>query len=162
MVCASLVAFFWTWGTILDYHRPTDTPEKINLVGMKRIVEYAERVIDDMRTNPKRPQYTSAGKISFNPGGGGTPLTAPSLRFQPDPTYEGKGVMIDKIVAGGPAEKAGIKEGDIIIEMAGKAITNVGSYNTVRATLKSGVEIDVKILRDKKELTLKVTPVTLK
>jgi S1-C subfamily serine protease len=55
-----------------------------------------------------------------------------------------------------------MKEGDIIIELAGKAITSVGSYNAVRATLKSDVEVSVRVLRDKKELTLKITPVIVK
>ena len=116
-------------------------------------------VLQHQAGNPKRPEYTAV-KSGFV--GGGPPTIAPSLRFQPDPLFDGKGVLVDKVVAGGPADKAGLKEGDIIIEMAGKAVANVTMYTVVRATLKSGVEIDVKILRDKKELTLKVTPVTLK
>lgn len=153
------VVFFWT-GEHADYHRPTDLPERINVAGMKKIADYAERVIDDLRTNPKRPEYTPV-TVKFGPGTG-TPTVAPSLRFIPDPLFDGKGVLIDKIVSGGPADKAGMKEGDILIEMAGKAIPNVTIYNAVRTTLKAGVEIEVKVLRNKKEVTLKVTPVMLK
>jgi hypothetical protein len=154
------VLFFWT-GEHPEYHKITDTPDKINIQGMKRIVEYAERVIDHLRTEPKRPEYTVV-PIKFGGGGGGVPTSAPSLRFQPDPTFDGKGVLVDKIVPSGPADKAGMKEGDVIIEIAGKAITNVASYNTVRATLKADVAIDVRVIRDKREITLKVTPVLLK
>jgi len=154
------VVFFWT-GEHPDYHRPTDVPEKINIAGMKRIADYAERVIDDLRTNPKRPEYVGGITSKFVPGGIGGGQ-GPSLRFIPDALFDGKGVLIDQIVVGGPAEKAGLKMGDIIIELAGKAVDNVGAYNTVRATLKSDVEISVKILRNQKEMTLKITPVTLK
>ena len=143
-----------------DY-KVTDTPDKINIQGMKRIVEYAESVIDHLRTEPKRPEYTVV-PLKFGGGGGGVPTSAPSLRFQPDPTFDGKGVLVDKIVPSGPADKAGMKEGDVIIEIAGKAITNVASYNTVRATLKADVAIDVRVIREKREITLKVTPVLLK
>ena len=45
-----------------------------------------------------------------------------------------------------------------IIEMAGKAVSGMADYNVIRATLTAGVEIEIKILRDKKEMTLKVTP----
>src|SRR5207244_3823094 len=134
-------------------------PERINVHGMKKIADYAEAVINDLRTNAKRPEYTPVGKAVVIGGGG--PNQGPSLRFQPDPLFEGKGVLIDKIVPTGPADKAGLKEGDIIIELAGKAVTNVGTYNSVRATLKAGAEIGIKILRDKKEMTLKITPVQL-
>jgi len=52
------VMFFWT-GEHSDYHRPTDTPEKINLSGMKRICDYAEKVITHLVTEPKRPEASS-------------------------------------------------------------------------------------------------------
>lgn len=154
------VLFFWT-GEHPEYHKITDTPDKINIQGMMRIADYAERVIEHLRTEPKRPEYTAVAQPKFG-GGGGTPANIPSLRFQPDPLYDGKGVLVDKLVSGGPAEKAGMKEGDIIIEMAGKAIPNVTAYNTVRATLKANVEIEVRVIRGKQEITLKATPVLLK
>jgi Peptidase family M28/PDZ domain/PA domain len=154
------VVFFWT-GEHPDYHRPSDTADKINIAGMKKIADYAELVINDLRTNPKRPEYTAV-KGAGGGGGGGPPTSGPSLRFRPDPEFAGKGVLIDTVVEGGPLAKAGVKDGDIIVELAGKAVTSVTDYNVIRATLKAGVEIEIKIVRDKKELTFKVTPVTLK
>lgn len=153
------VLFFWT-GEHPDYHRPTDTAEKINIAGMKRIADYAEKVVDHLRTEPKRPEYTPV-KVSFTPGavGGGQ---GPSMRFIPDTSFEGKGVLVDNVVKDGPADKAGMKKGDVIIEMGGKAVANLATYSTIRATLKANVAIEVRVLRDQKEITLKVIPVDLK
>ncbi|MBM3995804.1 MAG: M20/M25/M40 family metallo-hydrolase [Planctomycetes bacterium] len=152
------VVFFWT-GEHPDYHRSTDLPDRINVHGMKRIADYAELVINDFRTNPKRPEYTPIGAPKT--GVGGPPTLGPSLRFRPEELFEGKGVLIRMIIVGGPADKAGMKEGDIIIELAGKQVPNVTVYNAIRATLKAGVEVTVRVLRDKKEITLKITPVNL-
>ncbi len=146
------VIFFWT-GTHPDYHRPTDTSDKINVGGMKRIADYAERIIDELRTDPKRPEYVE----SKNPFSGGGPK-GPRMGILPDYQFGGKGVRIDGVSAGGPAETAGLKKGDIILEIAGKALPDVNGYMSVMATQKSGVAIEIKILRDSKEMQLKVTP----
>lgn len=147
------VIFFWT-GTHEDYHRPTDTSDRINVVGMKRIADYAEKVIDHLRVEPKRPEFVQI-PFKFTPTGGGP--QGPKLGIKPDLESLGKGVLVEEVIEGGAAAKAGIKKGDIILEIAGKAIT----LQTMRPTLaahKANVEIEIKILRDKKELLLKVTP----
>jgi hypothetical protein len=148
------VVFFWT-GEHADYHRPTDVAEKVNVAGMKRIADYAERVIDDLRTNPKRPEFTAV-KGGFAPptGKGGM---GPSLRFVPDLAFDGKGVLIDTIIPGGPADMAGLKKGDLIIEIAGKATPSLEAYQVLRASLKADVAIEIKFIRDKKEMTVKAT-----
>ena len=83
------VLFFWT-GTHPDYHRPSDTSDKINVAGMKRITDYSERIIDDLRTNPKRPEFVEI-KTPFKKGGVNLTwiesfpaLDSPSVR---NPTY---------------------------------------------------------------------------
>ncbi|MBI2806981.1 MAG: M28 family peptidase [Planctomycetes bacterium] len=146
------VLFFWT-GTHPDYHRPTDTSDKINVPGMKRVADYSERIINDLRTNPKRPEYV-ATPMKFV---GGIPKF-PKMGILPDYTFGGKGVLIEQVTQGGPAFIAGIKKGDVIVEIAGKAIPDVKGYMTVLATQRPNAALDVKILRDSKEMKLKVTP----
>jgi hypothetical protein len=146
------VLFFWT-GTHPEYHRPGDTADKINLAGMKRIADFSEKVISDLATNPKRPEYV-ASKNSFTGGG----PKGPRMGILPDYTFGGKGVRVEDIGAGGPAETAGVKKNDTIIEIAGKAIENITTYQSVMAAQKINVAIEIRILRDNKEMTLKVTP----
>jgi S1-C subfamily serine protease len=146
------VLFLWT-GTHPDYHRPTDTSDKINVSGMKRITDYSERIIDELRTDPKRPEFVPI-KGLFTGGG----PKGPRMGIRPDYEFGGKGARIDDVTAGGPADQAGMKKGDVIIEIAGKAVANVNGYMAVLQTQKPSVAIEVKILRDNKEMQLKVTP----
>jgi S1-C subfamily serine protease len=76
----------------------------------------------------------------------------------PDYMFGGKGLLIEGVSAGGPADQAGLKKGDVIIEIAGKAVPNVNGYMAVLQTQKSGATVAVKILRDSKEMQLKVPP----
>lgn len=146
------VIFFWT-GTHPDYHRPTDTSDKINVTGMKRIADYAEKIIEDLRTMPKRPEYVE-NKTPFTGGG----PKGPRMGILPDYQFGGKGVKLDGVSVKGPADDAGLKKGDVILEIAGKTVPDVNAYMTLMATQKAGVPIEIKILRDTKEMKLKVTP----
>jgi serine protease Do len=67
-----------------------------------------------------------------------------------------KGVIITKIVANSPADKAGLKPGDIITEIDGYKINNDQTIFGVFQEFRTGQEISVKIIRDKKELTKKM------
>jgi hypothetical protein len=149
------VLFFWT-GEHSEYHRPTDIPEKINVSGMKRIADYAERVIEHLRTEPKRPEYmTVQVKFGPNPNPGGK--DAPRLGIFPDLDFEGPGVRVAQVSKGGLAESAGFKNGDIILQINGKKVANLDAYRPVLAMHKLGDTIEIQILRDKQEMKLKVT-----
>ena len=147
------VIFFWT-GEHSDYHKPGDTAEKINISGMKRIADYAEKVIEHLRTDPKRPEYTTA-QVKFGPPTGGG-KDAPRLGIFPDLEFEGPGVRVVQVSKGGVAEAAGFKDGDLILEIAGKKVANLEAYRPILAAHKVGTTIDILITRDKKEMTLKV------
>ena len=95
------VIFFLT-GTHPDYHRPTDTPDKINVAGMKRIADYAERIIEYWRTDPKRPEFV-AMKNTFSGGG----PKGPKMGILPDYDLRGqRGSRSTAFPPGGPAELA--------------------------------------------------------
>src|SRR5205085_769932 len=152
------VLFFFT-GTHADYHKPTDLPDKINLAGLKKVTDmayfYAERLADGPR--PKF-QVTKGGwedPTDNRP----RPRPGPKMGIMPG-NYEevDKGVLIGGVSPGGAAEKAGLKEGDLIVEIGGKPIKNIGGYMTAMAGQKAGQAMDVKVMRKGKEVTLKVTP----
>jgi hypothetical protein len=149
------VLFFWT-GEHSDYHKPGDTAEKINISGMKRIADYAERVVDHLRTETKRPEYTTAPPTKFGSPMGGGKGEGPRLGIFPDLDFEGPGVRVVSVSKGGLAEESGFKDGDLIMEIGGKKIANLEAYRPILAMHKLGETIEIKILRDKKEMTLKV------
>lgn len=147
------VIFFWT-GFHADYHLPSDVAEKINVPGMRRIVEMAERAIQHLSTVTPRPEYVQVAS-SLPPT---TKGKGPRLGIMPDYSEGKAGVLVDGLTDGGPAAKAGLKVGDRIVEMGGKPVTNVNTYMVIMAQQKAGQAMEVTILRDGKKLTLKVTP----
>ena len=150
------VIFFWT-GDHPDYHRPTDTADKINVAGMKKVADLTERVVASLAADEKRPDYLPV-KSTFKMGGPNRGGDAPKLGIRPDYNFPGKGVLVEDVPDGGPAQLAGLKAGDIIIELAGKATPNVTAYMALMRQQKANVAIEIKLIRDKKEMSLKVTP----
>lgn len=157
------VLFFFT-GTHVDYHKPTDTPEKINYKAMVKIVDLVELFANHFTTTLDRPKYASVRGGFEDPtddrprrssGRGGLPR----LGITPG-NYgeEDKGVLVDAVSPGDPAEKAGIKAGDLIIEIAGKPVKNMDGYMAALTGQKPGVEIEIIVKRDKKDVKLKITP----
>ncbi|HEX3316227.1 MAG TPA: M28 family peptidase, partial [Gemmataceae bacterium] len=147
------VLFFWT-GIHPDYHRPTDTADKINLQGMATIVDFTQSVIEKLATEPERPGYIEV-KGSGGPSGG---PSGPRLGIMPDYGYDKVGLAIERVNSDGPAAKAGLKEKDIIIEMAGRTVNNIDTYTVIMAERRVGQPFDVTVIRNGKKLTLKVTP----
>jgi S1-C subfamily serine protease len=76
------------------------------------------------------------------------------------PDYGGddiKGVKLADVRPNGPAAKGGIKPGDVIIKFAGQTVTGINGYTEYLGASKPGDNVDIVVLRDGKEVTLKVT-----
>ncbi len=150
------VIHFFT-GVHEDYNRPTDDAETLNYDGMVRIAEFARSMIIDLVKNPERPDYVKVVQS-------GERRTERVTRRAywgtiPDFTAENiEGVKINNVKTGGPSEKAGMKDGDIIIEIAGKKITNIYDYNYIMDTAGVGKPVEVVVLRDGKREALSVIP----
>ncbi len=154
------VLFLFT-GTHKDYHKPTDTPDKINVEGLKKVADLVQTYATHFATVSQRPKYLATN------GGGDDPTddsprvsrsNIPRLQFMPDNYGEDGGVLVGAVTPGGPAEKAGIKEGDRIVEIAGKPIKNMTGYMGVMGGQKPDVPVKITLLRKDKKVTLSVTP----
>ena len=75
----------------------------------------------------------------------------------PDFAFEGPGVKVSGIVPDSPAAKAGIKEGDTLLSIAGKPLANLQGFSDVLRTLSAGQTVQVVISRDGKQQTVTVT-----
>lgn len=155
------VLFFFT-GTHPDYHRPADDPEKINYDGMARIADMGELILLDLARRPERPEFKSLarqGRRAVAAASGGSGRGMGSAYFGSRPNYaksNGEGVKLDGVSEGGPAEKAGLKEGDVIIKFAGKDVKDLDSYMAAMGAQKPGDTVDVVVKRDGKEKTFQV------
>jgi Peptidase family M28/PDZ domain len=144
------VYFFFT-GNHPDYHSPTDDADKINIAGVCKVCDLVEALAAHIATAPDRPEYV---KVKSRGGVGQRPRV--SLGIRPEYGDDRPGVLISGIADGRPAARAGIKEGDRIVEMGSKPIKNLEGYMVFLNGHKSGDTIEVGVMRDKKKLKLKV------
>lgn len=153
------VLFFFS-GTHGDYHKPTDSPDKINLAGLKKVADMTAYFIDRLSIDPApKFQVTRGGWEDPTETRPRTARGGPKMGIMPG-NYEERdsGVLVGGVSPGGAAEAAGLQEGDLIVEIAGKPIKNIGGYMTVMAGQKAGQAVAVKIKRKGKEVTVEVTP----
>ncbi len=139
-----------------DYNRPSDDPETLNYPGLERITSLAYGMVTDLISMEERPIYVKVERNAPEQGSRGT-LRA-YLGTIPDYTTEDAGVKLSGVVGGGPAEKAGLKAGDVIVEFGTKKIENIYDFTYVLDSVKIGEPVDVVVIRDGKQVKLKVTP----
>ncbi|GAB4135852.1 MAG: M20/M25/M40 family metallo-hydrolase [Bacteroidia bacterium] len=144
------VLHFFT-GQHSDYHKPSDDVEKINFEGEKMILEYITLIIDKTERMQKLKFLETKAPA--------TPTTRGkvSMGVMPDYTFEGPGMKIDGVTSGKPAEKAGVKAGDIMIEFNGKAIQSTKDYMMQLSTVKPGDVVPIKVKRGTETVSLTVT-----
>lgn len=146
------VLFYWT-DKHEDYHKPSDTADRINVTGLRKVTELAEKTVAHLATVPERPEYVFVpSPFKFMAG------KMPRLGIAPTYHAEVKGVLVGGVSEGGPASKAGIKTGDVIVELAGRQVTNLDTYMLILRRQRPDREIDAVVLRDGKSVRLKVTP----
>jgi hypothetical protein len=148
------VLFLYT-GMHPEYHKPTDVPEKINVPGMKKVVDLVEVLLNDLLTRA-RPKYLVVRGGGEDPTAPRRGPSGPKLGFLPG-NYESTtgGVLVDGVTPGGVAEKSGIKGGDFIVEIAGQPTPNITAYMTAMGRQKLGTTVDIVVERKGKRLTVK-------
>ncbi len=143
-------------GNHSEYHTPRDTPEKLNYEGISKIAKLMSLVCRQLISNDRAPQYVAQERPKD--GQRRASLRA-YLGSVPDYAQtDVKGVLLSGVAKGGPADKAGVKGGDVIVKLAGKAIENIYDYTYAIEALKAGQEVELVVTRDGKEVTMKVTP----
>jgi aminopeptidase YwaD len=136
------VLFFFT-GLHSDYHKPTDDADKINYIGETKIVNYIYGLINDLNSKNQKigfaktreTQTTSSARFSVTMG------------IMPDYTFSGSGVRADGVSDGRPAQKAGLKAGDVIIQLGDYPVSSVENYMQVLGKFKKGDKTKVKYKR---------------
>ena len=147
------VLFFFT-GSHNDYHKPSDTSDKINYEGEVKIVSFVERIIRDLDKNDKRPTYAVAKSDSQGRTGGFRVY----LGTIPNYADSNDGLLLDGVRDASPAAKAGMKAGDKIVKIAGHDVKNVYDYTFALGEMKGGQEYEIEVVRGTERLKLKITP----
>jgi hypothetical protein len=139
-----------------DYHTPRDTADKINYDGSARVSRLMASLTHALATRLETPDYRRMAQPD-------RPVRRANVRVYlgtiPDYSQgDVSGLKVAGVVTGGPAEQAGIQDGDVIVELAGKTIENIYDYTYALNVIKVGVPTKLVVLRGQERLMLIVTP----
>jgi membrane-associated protease RseP (regulator of RpoE activity) len=146
------VLFLFT-GAHADYHRPGDTWDKIDPSGLAEITAFAGRVVDAVATGATPPAYArvSAPEASTGRGAGYGPFFGVVPEFGES---ERPGVRVGGVRAGSPADKAGVRQGDLIVTFGGLTVRTLEDFTFALRSRRPGDRVEVTVVREGAERRL--------
>lgn len=141
-------------GSHEDYHSPRDTPDRLNYKGQYDITRLIALIARSQVQSASPPDYIKVDNTTSQGRVGNV-----FLGTIPDYATEGvKGLKLSGVVQNGPAAKAGVQGGDIIVELGGATVENIYDYMQSMNGLKVGQETSIVVLRGGVRTSLKMTP----
>lgn len=145
------VAFIFS-GMHDDYHTPADDADKINYEGEKEIADFVYAMLTEIANRSEALAYQEAGPKEIPADRRRYKVT---LGIMPDFSGTAKeGLRADAVMKGRPAERAGMKKGDVIVAIEGKPVKNIYDYMGRLNTFKKGQRISVDVLREGQKMVL--------
>ncbi|MCE9527839.1 MAG: PDZ domain-containing protein, partial [Planctomycetales bacterium] len=137
-------------------HRPSDDSEKLNIDGMRRVADMVVDIVQRTDATDSRPEYVEIKKVEgIAPAEGGE--RAASLGTMPDYNTKADGVLLELIMPGGAAEKAGLKAGDVLTKLGDLKISNIDDFENALRAHKPGDKVKLKAKRGAEEVELEAT-----
>ncbi len=150
------VLFFFS-GLHADYHKPSDTADKIDSEDATKLLDYIGELAGHLADGSARPQYVRVVEPDHVPtGSGGGSGYGPNFGSIPDFNEPPKGVRFADVRDGTPADKAGLRAGDILIEFDGKEVGNLYDFTYALRAHKPGDVVLVKVIRGSQTIEAKV------
>ncbi|PYS37011.1 MAG: aminopeptidase [Acidobacteria bacterium] len=149
------VLFFFS-GLHTDYHKPSDTYDKINTKGAVKVLSLVYMMADRMAMDTKRLEYTEVQQPKPATAGSGGGY-GPYFGSVPDFRDDLKGVLFADVQNNSPAAKAGLKQGDLLVEFDGKPIQNLYDFTYALRAKKVGDAVVVVVKRNGQEVRTSVT-----
>ena len=131
-------------GSHEDYHRPSDDAGTVNYPDLERVAGYGAEVARRLVNDATAPQFVRVERTQQ----GGAAAMRIFTGTIPDYSSEVEGLLLSGVMGGGPAEKAGLAEGDIIVELADQSVANIYDYMFALDLLKVGEPSSVVFMRD--------------
>lgn len=152
---AEVPSLSFTTGAHADYHRPSDTPEKIAYDDLDRIAAFAAAIVRRVMGEPAPPAFTRVDPPAQGASRAGLRVFTGTI---PDYTASVQGLLLGGVIAGGPADQAGLQKGDVIVEIAGQTIANIYDYTYALDLLKVGEPVTVVYVRGAERRQTTLTP----
>ncbi len=148
------VLFFFS-GLHSDYHKPSDTWDKIDAPDAAKLLDFVDDVALKLDSEPQRVAFVTVNEDRPTGGGGGGGY-GPYFGSIPDFGEEIKGVKFSDVRPGSPAAKAGFKAGDVLVQFGDKPINNLYDFTDALQRSKVGDVVTVKVLRGGQPITASV------
>jgi len=149
------VLFFFS-GLHSDYHKPSDTWDKINGASAARLLDMVENVALQLANTDQPPTFQVVAEEKPIGGIGGGGGYGPYFGSVPDFGQVENGVKFSDVRPNSPAAKAGFKAGDILVQFGDKPIKNLYDFTDALRRSKAGDVVEVKVLRDGQPVTASV------
>ncbi len=133
-----------------DYHKPSDDSEKLNYEGMRMIEDYIIRIISELDDDGKLAFRTTKNESED------VPRFKVALGVMPDYLYDGKGMRIDGVTEGRPADAAGLQKGDVVIQMGDSLVTDMMSYMRALSVFEEGNTTKVVVDRKGEKVSAQI------
>ena len=153
---AGIPSLHFFTGSHDDYHRPSDDADRLDYEGMQRVARFGAILAG--RVGSAEEPLTFVKVEPKTTGGGDRDTLRAFTGTIPDYTTEVEGLRLSGVVGGGPADEAGLTEGDVIVEFAGQTITNIYDYTYALDAVKVDVPVQVVFLRDSTRMEVTITP----
>jgi len=142
-------------GSHEDYHRPTDDADLVNYQDLERVARFGAAVVARLASDPAPPDFV---KVEQTAQQGGQMAIRIYTGTIPDYGAEVNGLLLSGVMGGGPAEQAGLGQGDIIVQLAGQSIANIYDYTYALDLLKAGEPASVVFMRDGERIETELIP----
>jgi hypothetical protein len=147
------LAFFT--GSHPDYHKPSDTADKINYEDLDRVAGIAAGIVRALADAEQPPQFAKVDQPESKGRIAGVRVTTGTI---PDYATEVKGLLLGGVTGGGPAERAGLMKGDVIVDIGGQTIANIYDYTYALELLKVDQPVKVVYVRNGERRETMLTP----
>jgi Tol biopolymer transport system component len=144
-------------GSHEEYHTPRDLPDRLDYFALARIAQLIADISASLASQEEAPLWVASAKPA-----GGVPRAGLRVYLGTIPDYTnsagGPGLKLSGVAAGGPAEAAGLRAGDVVIEVDGHTIENIYDYTFSLDSLRVGVPVKIVVRRGESQTAVMLTP----
>ena len=151
----SVPSLSFTTGAHVDYHKPSDTADKINYEDLARVADMGAAIVTRVMALDSAPPFVRVEPSSQTPTRAGIRVFTGTV---PDYASTEKGLLLGDVIAGGPADASGLRKGDVIVEIAGHSIANIYDYTYALELLKVDTPVKVVYMRGGERRETMLTP----
>jgi len=152
---AGVPSLSFTTGAHADYHKPSDTADKIDYTDLDRVADFATTIVRRLMDTADPLQFAKVEQSQQSASRTGVRVFTGTI---PDYASNAKGLLLSGVIGGGPAEQAGLQKGDVIVEIAGQSIANIYDYTYALDLLKIGEPVKVVYMRGTERRETQLTP----